>query len=197
MDHAVDGLKKIRVKVESISPLLMNRMSEDQVLALRTKRKPAKSKTTEETPRQEAARKVYLDADQRPYVPTENLMACLIGAGTYVRLDGKRQMSTSKSSIVPGFLALNDTHLILTPGEWEVDIRPGRNPNGGEAVCLVRPRFDRWSFTVTVLLDTQQVSESLCRELFDVALSRVGLGDFRPARKGTFGRGVITGWDVL
>lgn len=197
MDQRVDGLKKIRVKIEGISPLLMNRMTEDQVLALRTKRKPAKSKTTEETPREEAARKMYVDADKAPYVPTENLMSCLIGAGTYVRLDGKRQMSTSKSSIVPGFLGLHESHLPLTPSEWEVDIRPGRNPNGGEAVCLVRPRFDRWGFTVTALLDTHQVGESLCRELFDVALSRVGLGDFRPARKGTFGRAVITGWEVL
>lgn len=195
--ETANGLKKIRVRVQGITPLLMNRMTQDQVLGLRTKRKAAKSKTNDETPREEAARKVYTDSDGRAYIPTENLMSCLIGAGSYIRLDGKRQMSTSKGSIVPGFLALNETHLGLEEQQWEVDIRPGRNPNGGEAVCLVRPRFDRWGFTVTLLLDTMQVSETLCRELFDIALSRVGLGDFRPARKGTFGRSVIVGWEVL
>lgn len=192
----IDALKLIDVQVQGVTPLLMNRMSEEQLLQIRSGAKKPKSKRTEESPREEAARKVYTLPTGEPYFPTENLMSALIAAGQYVRLDGKRQASTTKSSLVPGFLALQDPYLLLHPHTWEVDIRAGRNPNGGEAVCLVRPRFDKWSFEVAVLLDTVVVGETTCRDLFEIALSRVGLGDFRPQRKGIFGRSVIVAWKV-
>lgn len=189
-----DTLKVIEVQVQGITPLLMNRMTEEQLLQIRSGVKKPKSKRTEESPREEAERKVYALPTGEPYFPTENLMAALIAAGQYVRLDGKRQASTTKSSLVPGFLALQEPYLLLRPGEWEPDLRAGRNPNGGEAVCLVRPRFDRWGFEVTTLLDNAIVGEVTCRELFEIALSRVGIGDFRPQRKGIFGRGAIVKW---
>lgn len=193
----IDGLKLIEVQVQGVTPLLMNRMTEELLLQIRSGAKKPKSKRTEESPREEAARKVYTLHTGEPYLPTENLMAALIAAGQYVRLDGKRQASTTKSSLVPGFLALQDTHLLLHPDTWEVDIRPGRNPNGGEAVCLVRPRFDKWGFEVTALLDTSVVGEATCRELFEIGLSRIGVGDFRPQKRGVFGRSVITLWKAL
>lgn len=191
-----DSLKLIEVQVQGVTPLLMNRMTEEQLLQIRSGTKKPKTKRREELPREEAARKVYTLPTGEPYFPTENLMAALIAAGQYVRLDGKRQASTTKSSLVPGFLTLQEPYLPLDPGTWEVDVRGGRNPNGGEAVCLVRPRFDKWGFEVTALLDTVVVGEATCRELFEIALSRIGLGDFRPQRKGIFGRSVITKWKV-
>jgi hypothetical protein len=50
---------------------------------------------------------------------------------------------------------------------------------------------------VTVLLDSALFSEQMCRELFEIALGRVGLLEFRPARKGIFGKGSISHWEVL
>lgn len=177
--------------------MLLNRMTEDQLLRLRTKRKRPKSFSTEETPRQEAAKKIHATTDGQPCLPARMLMAALIAAGQYVRLDGKRQMSTAKSTIVPGFLKLTEHVYLLRPNKWELDIQQGRNPNGGEAVCLIRPRFDQWGFTFTLILDTSQVSEVLCRELVEVAVERMGFGDFRPGRKGTYGQTAVVGWKVL
>jgi len=59
---------------------------------------------------------------------------------------------------------------------------------------IVRPRFDVWAFKTSFLFDEKALSERLCRELFDIALGRVGIGDFRPARKGPFGRSVVKCW---
>ena len=190
-------MKKITVKIVGVSPLLMNRMSDEQLLNLRLKVKKPKGHVAEFKPREECEPKVHVDCEaKKPCIPAQMLMSCLIAAGQYVRLDGKRQLSTVKSSLLPGMLTLDGTHFPLTPSVWEVDIQQGRNPNGGEAVCIVRPRFDQWGFTVTAVLDDTILAVSTVRELFDLALSRVGLGDFRPQRKGIFGRSRIDKWEV-
>lgn len=188
---------RITLRAEGASPLLMNRMPEDALLNLWKKdRKATGSRGRPETPRDEAALKLYVDGSSRPYIPAQCFMSALIAAGVFVKLDGKRQISTSKSSMLGGMLQIEQHHLRLdTPG-WEVDIQQGRNPNGGEAVCIIRPRFDRWAFDASVLVDLDQLPESRYRELFDFAGTRVGLLDFRPAKKGTYGRFRYTGWNV-
>lgn len=187
---------RINLRAEGASPLLMNRMPEDALLNLwRKDRKATGSRGRPDTPRDEAALKLYV-MDGRPYIPAQCFMSALIAAGVFVKLDGKRQISTAKASMLGGMLQVEQHALVLdTPG-WEVDIQQGRNPNGGEAVCIIRPRFDRWAFDASVLVDTDQLPLDRYRELFDLAGSRIGLLDFRPAKKGTFGRFKYTRWDT-
>lgn len=195
------GLVTVVVTCRGQTPLLMNRMSMETLEQIRTKAKKSKTASRPAVPRDEAAPKVYTDADGSPYIPTENLLSCLIAAGQFVRLDGKRQVSNAKSTSLPAFLSLEDKTLPLfihgadTVPAWEVDMRPGRNPNGGEAVCLVRPRFDSWAFRVTVSVDLDEIGINIARELFDVAGKRIGLGDFRPARKGMYGKFQVVSWE--
>jgi hypothetical protein len=183
-----------------ISPLLMNRMTEEQLLSLRkTGVKKGKSAGRPERTRDEAEPKLYVTKDGEPYLPTENVFSCLVSAGQMVRLDGKRQVSTAKGTILPSFLDLLDPYILLLhpegkPVEWEVDMRQGRNPNGGEAVCIIRPRFDQWSFRLAMELDENESTEAILRDLVEKAGKRIGLGDFRPARRGPFGRFRIDEW---
>jgi hypothetical protein len=44
-------------------------------------------------------------------------------------------------------------------------------------------------------LDDSVMSPELLREIIDAAGSRIGLGDFRPDRKGPFGKFVVVMWD--
>lgn len=199
------GMLEVSITCVGTTPLLMNRMTPEVLESIRTGAKRAKSLKGHQTPREEAAPKLYLTGDNgTPYIPTENLLACLIGAGQFVRLDGKRQVSSAKSTTLPAFLSLRDPLVpLFNPADesgiltWEVDIRPGRNPNGGEAVCLCRPRFDRWGFRVNALIDTAEVNPLLVRQIFDIAGKRIGLGDFRPSRKGMFGQFHIVRWDEI
>lgn len=191
-------MKRIEMTIKGSTPLLVNRMTPEQLLALHTGDRK-KFKTRKE-PRQEAQDKVYATHDGNPYLPTENLMACLISAGMYIKLDGKRQMSTAKSTLLPGFLSIEEPFLPLVSGDgkpaaWEVDMRQGRNPGGGEAVCIIRPRFDTWSLRASMLVDTDSISENVIRELVDIAGGRIGLGDFRPQRRGIYGRFKVTNWN--
>jgi hypothetical protein len=134
-------------------------------------------------------------------VPGENFMSCLIGAGVFVRLDAKRQVSTGKATMLPGLMSLLTPILYLyvpdhpeTPATWEADVRKGTNPNGGEAVAICRPRFDAWAFDFKIDIDTIEIGEHAIREVVDKAGRRIGLGDFRPNRKGIFGQFVVEKW---
>jgi hypothetical protein len=181
---------------------MFNRMSEEVLEGVRDKTLKKKF-STKPTPRDEAAGKIYNTNDKKqPYVPVEMLMSCLIGGGLYIKLDGKRQMSTSKSTLLPGFISIEEHHMpLLNPvnnkaAAWEVDMRQGRNPNGGEAVCIVRPRFDTWRVNFSLLIDTEQIEEKRIRELVDISGRRLGLGDFRPQRKGIYGQFKVSCWEA-
>lgn len=189
------GLVRISVRLAGLSPLLMNAMSREQLLAIRDKVKPAKN-ASKPTVRQEADAKIHRMPNGEPHIPVHMLLSCLIAAGQFVRLDGKRQISTAKSTVLPGLVSIEDTWLPVKPAKWEVDIAQGRNPNGGEAVCIVRPRFDAWALDLTLSVDQSQVSLATIRELVALAGSRIGLGDFRPQRKGSFGRFTIDRWEI-
>jgi hypothetical protein len=192
----------VEVECRGLTPLLMNKMSENTLEGLRTKVKKPKTAAqgSTRTPREEAETKVYL-SDDGPYIPGEMLMACFIAAGQHVRLDGKRQISNAKSTVLPGFLTLLTAGpLLKTPdtdkaAAWEADVRLGRNPNGGEAVALCRPRFDEWGFTFRIEIEESEIGENTIRELVDKAGRRCGLGDFRPQRKGIFGQFTVERWD--
>lgn len=196
-----ENLLRVAVTCLGTSPLLMNRMTTETLMGLRPGNKRPKSARPSLTPREEAEFRVYLDKIQNPYVPLEYLFSSLVVAGTYVRLDGKRQISTAKSTTLPAFVEFeNDRMPILdpetgAPAPWEADIRQGRNPNGGEAVCVVRPRFDRWSFVARIVIDLREINEQKIRELFDIAGKRIGLGDFRPHKRGWFGKFCVQCWD--
>src|SRR5262245_11298538 len=201
-------IRRIRVRCRGTSPLLFNRMTMEQLDGLRTKEKGSKNRPRPKDPRDEAAPKVHQDEEGMPLLPDEMLFACLVNAGVFVRLDGKRQVSTKDSTTLPGFLEVEERVIYLMhpddaklnkkkPLRWEVDMRQGKNPNGGEAVCIVRPRFDLWAFEVTIQIDASEIDENLIRELFDKAGKRIGIGDFRPQKKGRYGKFVVECWDVV
>jgi hypothetical protein len=54
----------------------------------------------------------------------------------------------------------------------------------------VRPRFDTWSATGTLLVIDEQIAETVLRQILEICGKRKGLGDWRPGarRPGQFGR---------
>ncbi len=186
------------IELTGRTPLLLNRLSEETLLNVRSKTRRPKNAPVP-SPREEADTKVYLH-DGKVVLPAQNLLSSLIEAGKWTRLDGKRQLSTSKATTLPAFLTLEDAFIPIVDPEtrreaaWEVDIRGGKNPNGNEVVCIVRPRFDVWVLNFTVQIDCSEIGEDVMRTLFDNAGLRVGVGDFRPQRKGIYGQFRVTNW---
>ena len=131
-------------------------------------------------------------------IPNEYLLGALVTAGKFVKYDARKNMSTGTSSLVPAFVFLDDMFYRFKnqKAKWAVDRRRGVLNNAGKsvAVCIIRPRFDEWQFDVTAEFDG--IPESKVRQLFEFAGKVAGLCDFRPSRKGPFGRFTVTNWDV-
>jgi len=190
----------LTVHCTGVSPLLMHAMSEDTLIALWEKRKAPKG-AARPSIHDACTSCLYTDAQGGVVMPTPNIYSALAEAGRHVRLEGKKMVSSLKATLLPSFLTLigESVPLRSTSGgapQWRPDVRKGTNPNGGEAVAIVRPRFDDWSFVVSAEIDLTETAETTIRELFDKAGSRVGLGGFRPQRKGPFGRFAVTSWAI-
>lgn len=143
-------------------------------------------------------------------LPAENLLAALVNAGRSVKLRGRVNVSTAKTTQLYSFMALQESFLPLRVVEengqirngvepkWVVDKRRGVLHNKGEqtTVCITRPKFAEWGFVVTVEYDETIVNDGTVRQLFDKAGTSQGLCSFRPSCKGPFGRFRVVQWEV-
>ena len=194
---------KVEVVMVGIAPMLMNRISEATLLSVRDKTAKKAMNKVVLAPREEANGKVHTTEDGKPIIPANVMMANLISAGKFIMLDKKRQLSTATSSLLPSFLTILEPFAYIktkdqkSTAKWEVDMQAGKNPNGGELVCIVRPRFDDWSIKFTFELDLDTLPETTYRQLFDYAGVRCGLGDFRPSKKGIYGKYVVQSWKMI
>lgn len=182
----------IEVKLEGVSPMLMNRFTDAAALAVSSGTSSA-IQGAKPGPRDQAAAKVYAGSDGKPVLPAPNLLACLVDAGRHIKA-GRSKISTARSSLVPAGIGIVELELPIVPAKWEVDSRPVVIPSTGGRIIAHRPRFDAWAVKFTLDVDGEIFSATVVRELVDIGGKRIGIGDFRPARRGPFGRFKVVGW---
>jgi len=187
----------IKCTIAGDAPILCNRFSDAAAEQTSAGTSSAVRSGSKGTPRDQATPKLYLDGQGHPVIPGPNIFRAIIDAGRFHKM-GKSQITTNKSSLVPAGITLVDLDVPLIvdgkPAVWEVDSRSVVIPATGGRVMCHRPRFDRWSLTFTLEVDPKMFDETLVRKLVDDAGAKIGLGDFRPARKGPFGRFKVTLW---
>jgi hypothetical protein len=186
---------QIDVTIEGTTPLLCNRFSDANADAA-TSGSRASTTGDKGTPREQAEHKLYVGIRGDLMIPQPNVLRCIIDAGIYFKI-GKRQVTTQKSSIIPACVDVEGVEIAIAHAEpWQVDTRAVRIPSTGGRVLCHRPRFDDWQLSFAVTLDTAIMAPKLFREVMDAAGRRIGLGDFRPACKGPFGKFVISAWQA-
>ncbi len=185
----------VNVTLSGISPMLHNRFTPELMEQIRTKKPGVKNR--DQSPEQEATPKLYQDPKTGLFgIPVENLYASLAKAGQQVPLTkATDKISTATTTKLYSLMSIKEEFLPFDAEQqgWVVDMRRGRNPNGGEAVVLVRPKFETWTIRPTVELYGGCDSGKI-QELFNIAGASVGLGDFRPGCKGPFGRSAVESW---
>lgn len=187
-------MKFIEVEITGTTPLICNRYT-DLAAAAATNGTRSTRNGDKGLPREQAEQKLYTDHDGTLVIPTSNILRCLIDAGKFFK-DGKSKITTLKSSIIPAYVGIEGVCTpIISPG-WEVDIRPVVIPATGGRILAYRPRFDAWQLQFVILLDDEGIKLNLLRDIVDAAGTRIGLGDFRPDRKGPYGRFVVTLWNT-
>jgi len=191
---------KVKVTIQGTTPLLMNRFTEANEVAV-SGGTSVSFRGDKGTPRDQAAAKRYADTEGRLYIPGPNIFACIIAAGTFHKA-GKSKLTTMKSSLIPAGVMVDEMVCLITNAdgepltEWEVDSRSVVIPSTGGRIMAHRPRVDTWNVSFTLDVDGTMFSPGLVRAVVDDAGKKIGLGDFRPARKGPFGRFVVSHWDI-
>lgn len=193
-------IMKIKVTISGISPLLMNRFTEENEVAV-SGGTSVNFRGDKGTPRQQAEPKRYADREGRLYIPGPNIFSAIIAAGIFHKA-GKSKLTTQRTSLIPAGLIVDDLVCSLTDADgkpltdWEVDSRSVVIPSTGGRIMAHRPRLDKWNTSFSVDVDTSMFGENLVRSLVDDTGKKIGLGDYRPQRKGPFGRFVVSGWQA-
>lgn len=175
----------IKVQVKGITPLLVNRFHEEAAAEATSGIRSRKEKPT---PEEDAAMRLYKN-DDGPYVPSEWLRQSIIGAASRHKI-GRRAATTDVAAAV--YLFPFEIPLV---GEWHVDSRAIVIPATKGRLLRYRPMFDEWSVDFHLQIDTDLVSEHLIKDILVDSGRLVGIGDFRPARKGPYGRFSIISWE--
>lgn len=171
-------MRTIDVTIKGISPLLMHRYPLEPIEAIE-KKLP-----------EEQARLALYEQDGNAFVPGVNIQRALVAGATFSK--GKGRASLQKSAAAALFV--NESQVLLNGAKWVIDARPVSIPATKGRVVRYRPRFDEWELRFTITFDETLLTEQQVRRIVDDTGSRVGLLDFRPERKGPFGRFMVTNW---
>lgn len=186
-------MKAIKITLSGITPLMLCAFT-DAAAQAATDGNRAASNGERKTPKEEAESFLYLNDDGKPSVPNPNLLRCIMDGGSFFK-SGRSKITTQKSSLVPACAMIEE---IMVPIEskdgWSIDTRPVRIPATGGRILRHRPLFNDWRLTFNLQLDETIISEKLMRDIVDAAGQRIGLGAFRPACKGIYGRFKVVEW---
>lgn len=177
-------MKKIRVKIKGVAPLLQNRFAVENEGVNKSK-----GKKKVYVPEEEAEKALYRTPDGEIYEPSEHVLGSLIRAAVNFKFEGKKTFK----DIIKGCLVIDDECLLLGKTEWdEIDTRAVVIQRA--RVLKWRPKFNDWELEFTMsILDDDLLAPQTLREILDCAGQRYGIGDYRPR----FGRFQVVEWEEL
>lgn len=175
-------MKHTHVEIKGLSPLLMH------CWPMTT---PAGADKL--SPAEQAELAAYRDPDtRRLYVPAENIRRGLVAAGAFSR--GKGRGSLQKIVAASTFVIPERPDLGVST--YSLDSRPVVIAATRGRIVRHRPRLDLWALRFGLIWDETLMTEEQLRRVVDDLGQRVGLLDFRPERKGPYGRFIVTGWQT-
>src|SRR5215471_741776 len=175
------AIKSIGVTIKGTSPLLMHAFPLEPIEAIE-----------KQSAERQAEHAAYRDESNGGglYVPGVNLQRALIAAATYSK--GKGRASLQKPAAA--CLQVSPEHLDLGLKTYAIDSRPVVMPSTKGRILRHRPRIEAWQLTFDLDYDDTLLKATEVRTIVDNAGARVGLCDYRPEKKGPFGKFIVTEW---
>ena len=184
----------INITIQGVSPLMCNRFTDEAARAA-TSGVSSNNQGEPLTEHEQCEKKLYMHK-KKPCIPQPNLTSSIMEGGRFHKIKN-RSVTTQQKSMIPACVNIIDTMIpIKSKKGWTVDSRPVRVPATGGRILAFRPIFFDWELDFNLELDTEIISLPLLRQIVDDAGKRVGLGDYRPDKKGPYGKYVVTKWQV-
>lgn len=176
-------MEKINVTIEGTTPILFNRFRDTAIEGKSKKRTGAMEESDIED-------KLYLDEKKKVQLPAVYLKNSITEAAKQFKIQGKNKATYSK--IVGSSVDVMPFYIEFKAGKYEVFRISAVNPMTKGRMMVSRPRFNEWSASFQVILNDSQVDSSVIKEIIDHAGKYVGVGDWRPEKKGMFGKFMVT-----
>lgn len=175
---------EVQVKIESVSPLLMNRFAEEtaEEVIKRVTGKPVIP---------EIAVSLYVLPDGTIYQPATHIEGAFIKAAANFKITGKGKKTykdLAKSSIF-----VEPDAIVHEIQEYAIDKRPVVNPTTRGRVIRARPILNQWALKFRIKVLDDQFPREVVKSVLDYAGSSVGIGDYRPR----FGRFMVTEFGLV
>ena len=175
-------MKEYEIEIKGITPYLMNRFVGDLMAKAPTYLIGTKDYASEIT------NALYQSPKGEIYVPGEQIKGTLVEAGKQMRVVGKGKATYSK--IFGAFLVITPDTIPMTNQKWIEDARAVVIQKS--RVMRYRPKFMDWGLKFTITTLTDNISAEVLKEGLELAGNFSGIGDFRPQKKGSFGRFMVT-----
>jgi hypothetical protein len=160
----------------------MNRFREAQIEG-KSKKKSGEATDTE------LKDKLYLLDNGKPYIPGIYFFRCLIDAGKRLQVRGKGKSTYSK---IVGSTVTIEPDCIEITGKYREYRVSAVNPMTKGRMMVSRPCFDKWKASFFVLTSDDSIGFETMNSLLTDAGRFTGVGDWRPEKKGSFGKFVVT-----
>lgn len=134
---------------------------------------------------------MYFDAELGPYIPTTNLRNVIVEGAKFAKLGAtvKRAVHVVDEFTRLDYEGPRDIETMWKAGSFR-DVRSV--VVGTSRVMRCRPVFRRWSVTFPLMFDAEVIERAALVSAAEQGGSLIGLGDFRPANGGPFGRFTVT-----
>lgn len=183
-------MQKIEVEIRGETPYLMHAFSMEKA------EEKEKKKIGREDYESEIKEALYTLPDGTIYVPSTQIHGTLIEAGKKFQIPGQRKATFSR--IIGGLVIISPDAIRMEPQKYSVDKRAVVVPATKGRVVRYRPKFTDWSLKFQIHnLEPEQVQSTVLKKILDYAGSYVGIGDFRPSKKGPFGRFIVSRFDPV
>lgn len=181
-------MEKVRVEIEGLTPLLMNRLVPED-LQRKTKR------TTKVYDFDEDAKKsayiAQVDGKQTLYIKSEAIFRCIINTAKFYKTGKIRA-----SRVLAGSMRIEPEKIPLNSMSYEVDVRPVVVQKA--RVLRSRAKVPKWKVLFDIVFDRATIDDpTFIKEILEEAGMKSGLLDFRPERGGSFGTFIVSRfeWD--
>lgn len=186
-------MKTITVEIRGTSPLLIHRFGEDAEQSKPTRRIEATTKD----PREEARKVAYIAPDGTFYFNAFAIPGAMGNAGASHKAKGSRK---TLRFVVPSAVRMTTDTVTIMNGsgpakDFEVDARPVTIPATKGRIMRYRPRFDCWGAQFDLVVNDDLLSVDMAHQLLTEAGQSIGIGDFRPEKRGPFGCFRVTKWE--
>lgn len=185
-------MKSVQVEIRGITPLLIHKFGEEAETSKATRRIEMKKKD----PREEARKVAYIAADGTYYFNAFAIPNSMGNAGASHKATGSRK---SLRYVVPSATRMDTDAVTIMNGNgpaknFEVDARPVTIPATKGRIMRYRPRFNDWGAKFVLHVDDDLLSLEMAHQLLNEAGQSIGIGDFRPEKRGPFGRFRVVEW---